>query len=398
MGDLLRPRFGAGPSHLERKRLWRLIWMTCPGIGAKRLQCLHEARAGGLEQAWSAAPEDLQAALASARRLGPSELKAFLAYRERIGAEPLSHPITTEERERWSRRRQLLPGDRAMPTAIANLEQPPLQLLWRGKGSLWAALRERQAVAVMGTRQPSRHGMEMARRIGRALAQAGWPVLNGLAEGIDAAAHQGCLEAGGAPIGVIGTPLTSASPRHQRSLQEEVARQGLLISEWAEGTAVKPAHFSLRKRLILALANAVVLVEFPEGSSSQRDAQRAWEKEIPLWVVPGDAGRPAAAGSNQWLQRGATALINTETLIEALGPGPLKRVQAAAASRIEQRLAGREALLLAALGAGASLDELCRRLRSQPQLLSRRLLQLELAGLICSEPGLWWRPSAGASL
>ena len=101
----------------------------------------------------------------------------------------------------------------------------------------------------------------MARAIGRALAEAGWPVVSGLAEGIDAEAHQGCLEAGGRPVGVLGTPLSRVYPRHHHQLQAAVGEQGLLVSELAQGTPGRPGHFALRNRLQVGLAKALVLVE-----------------------------------------------------------------------------------------------------------------------------------------
>ena len=410
MGDLLCPRFSAqslepaapdtrhpsGPA-AERNRLWRQIWMGCPGIGWKRLQNL-ETNLGGLETAWAASPEDLQQTLQASRRLGARELEAVLRYRAQVGPQPLSNPITAEQRKRWRQARQLLPGDPALPRSLAELERPPMQVLWQGQGCLWANLREGDAIAVVGTRKPSRHGLQMARRLGRVLAQAGWPVLTGLAEGIDAAVHEGCLEAGGTPIAVIGTPLQRISPRHHATLQTHVAQRGLLISEWAEGTAVKAAHFSLRKRLLVALAKAVVLVECPLSSSALQSAQLAWESGVPLWVVPADAGRSSAAGSNRWLSLGATALLSPDDLIKTVGIGPLKPSRASKTQAEQLALTGREALLLAAIGAGASLEQLCRRLRQEPQQLSERLLKLELEGVIKSEPGLWWRPGAAGSL
>ena len=418
MGDLISPRFGALPlpaqkppqkpaqepeagqdtgPPMESDRLWRQVWMSCPGIGWKRLQHL-EAKLGGLEQAWAASPDQLRRVLGDGRNLGARELDAVLAYRSKVGAAPFSDPITAEQPRRWRQRRQLQPGDPALPESLANLERPPMQLFWRGRGSLWACLRKREAIAVVGTRQPSRHGLQMTRCIGQALAEAGWPVLSGLAEGIDAAAHQGCLEAGGTPIGVLGTPLQRVYPRHHTALQQQVGERGLLISEWAEGSVVKAAHFSLRNRLLVALAQAVVLVECPQSSGAQQSAQLAWRGGLPLWVVPADAARSSAAGSNHWLGRGATALVNPSDLIDALGPGPLRAPERRRVQPEERSLAGREALLLAAIGAGASLEQLCTRLRQQPQQLSERLLQLELAGLISSEPGLWWKPGASAAL
>jgi DNA processing protein len=232
----------------------------------------------------------------------------------------------------------------------------------------------------------------MARAIGRALAEAGWPVVSGLAEGIDAEAHQGCLEAGGRPVGVLGTPLSRVYPRHHHQLQAAVGEQGLLVSELAHGTPGRPGHFALRNRLQVGLAQALVLVECPESSGALHSATIAWELGMPIWVVPADASKFSAAGSNRWLGQGATPLLSPADLLSSLGAGPLMARAAAEPTAEHGALQLREAALLGAMGAGASLDQLCDRLRLSPAVLSERLLRLELAGLLRSEPGLWWRP------
>ena len=408
MGELLRvsftgrgePRADASPGQplqgpaREHQRLWRLIWAGAPGIGWQRLQRL-EAMFGGLEQAWQASGAELNQALAGRTALPAAALSALDRYRQQLGPEPLSWPVLPQQRRRWRQRGVLVHGDPALPPSLETLERPPLQLFWQGRGALWAALRCQQAVAVVGTRRPSRHGLLQARAIGRALAQAGWPVVSGLAEGIDAAAHEGCLEAGGAPVAVLGTPLERVYPRHHGQLQAAVGRQGLLVSELAAGTPGRAGHFALRNRLQVALAQAVVLVECPASSGALHSASLAWDQGMPLWVVPADTNRSSAAGSNRWLSQGATALIDPQDLINNLGAGPLRQPSSAQgpAGPAQGPLLQREAALLAALGAGASLDQLCDRLRQSPAQLSERLLQLELAGLLRSEPGLWWRPS-----
>lgn len=373
----------------ERERLWRRLWSEAPGIGWLRLKRLHN-HFGNLERAWDASAEDLRLALAGSR-WSLQGLQALQAYRERIGPSPFSQPPSPEQRQRWRGERCLVWGDAALPGSLEQLERPPLQLYWQGNGSLWACLRQRQAVTVVGTRHPSRHGEAMARQLGRALAEAGWPVVSGLAEGIDAAAHEGCLNAGGRPVAVLGTPLERVYPRHHGALQQRVADAGLLVSELGPGTPVRAGHFAARNRLQVALARAVVLVECPLQSGALHSAEMAWEEGTPLWAVPADTSRTSAAGSNRWLAQGATALLKAEDLISTLGPGPLRRCRQdtqAGASDLEQR----EAALLAALGAGASLEQLCWRLRQQPEQLGPRLLKLELAGVLTSEPGLWWRP------
>jgi DNA processing protein len=374
----------------ERERLWQRVWCECPGIGWTRLQGLRD-QFSSLEQAWGADLHDLKAATG----LGPKGLARLEAYRQRWGQTPLPQPLTPAARLQWRRRRCLLPDDRALPEAIRALERPPLQLYWQGNGALWPRLRKQQAVAVVGTRRPSRHGEVMARAIGQALAEAGWPVVSGLAEGIDAAAHAGCLERQGHPVAVLGTPLERVYPRHHEDLQQRVARQGLLVSELPAGAAVQPGHFAARNRLQVALAKAVVVVECPAASGALHSARLAWDQGLPVWVVPADAGKVSASGSNRLLLQGATALLDPADLIRELGAGPL-RPQGQTSSPPMPAAAGslqlREAALLAALGRGASLEQLCERLRQTPGVLSKRLLQLELAGLLRAEPGLWWRP------
>jgi len=378
------------PGERERQRLWRLLWSECPGIGWQRLERLEQAF-GSLEQAWQA-PADQLSAKSTGLRLGRTALAEVMGYRNRLGAQPLPQPLTAEQRQRWRRRRCLLHGDPALPESLADLERPALRLFWHGRGALWGALRRRQAIAVVGTRRPSRHGETMALAIGRALAEAGWPVVSGLAEGIDAAAHEGCLERGGSPVGVLGTPLDRVYPRHHEQLQRRVGERGLLISEWANGTPVRRGHFAERNRLLVALSRAVVLVECPEGSGALHSANLAWQLSMPLWVVPADAGKISAAGSNRLLSHDATPLLDPADLVRDLGPGPLQRPQQTPPTQQQQQIHNREVALLAALGSGASLEQLCSRLRQSPAALSRRLLALELAGVLRSEPGLWWRP------
>ena len=281
----------------------------------------------------------------------------------------------------------LVPGDRALPPALAQLSRPPLALYWQGQGALWPLLARRQAVAVVGTRRASRHGMRMAEAIGQALAEAGWPVVSGLAEGIDAAAHGGCLARSGRPVAVLGTPLERVYPRHHGPLQGAVATAGLLISEQPPGAAVRAGHFAARNRLQVALARAVVVVECPLQSGALHSARLAWQQQLPLWVVPADTTRQSAAGSNRLLAQGATALLEPQDLGRQLGPGPLagRRSPAIAPST------GGDLELLAALGRGASLEELCGALHQPADRVAERLLHLELAGLVCAEPGPSWR-------
>ncbi|MEB3334609.1 MAG: DNA-processing protein DprA, partial [Cyanobacteriota bacterium] len=218
---------------------------------------------------------------------------------------------------------------------------------------------------------------------------------SGLASGIDGAAHEGCLQAGGVPVGVLGTPLERVYPRHHAPLQAAVAQEGLLLSELPPGATVSKGSFALRNRLLVALARAVILVECPLGSGALHSAELALTEGIPLWVVPADTGRVSAEGSNGLLARGATPLIRPEDVLLSLGRGPFG---APPPAQGESAAIGQESSgwaesdpLLAALGHGASMDDLCTALNAPAQELLPRLLELEASGVLVAEPGLLWR-------
>lgn len=370
-----------------RMRLWWLLWSRCPGVGPQRLASLLNGF-GNLELAWKAS-----SALLASRCHWPDPLLASVsAYQQQWGPDPLPQ---VAHRWRWGRQ-VLMPGDHRWPPKMLQAQPAPSALYWSGRGSLWRHLAERQAIAVVGTRRPSRHGLHVARQIGAVLAEGGWPVVSGLAEGIDGAVHGGCLESEGVPIGVLGTPLARVYPRHHASLQAAVELHGLLLTELPPGASVSRGSFALRNRLQVALASAVILVECPHGSGALHSAELAWREGLPLWVVPADTGRPSAEGSNSLLARGATPLTRPDELLASLGRGPLlrpsspRRQEPPARGQPKGSMADR---LLVALGAGATMEELCTTLESSPQALLPHLLDLEVNGAVVMEPGLYWRPS-----
>jgi DNA processing protein len=152
--------------------------------------------------------------------------------------------------------------------------------------------------------------------------------------------------------------------------------------------------------LQVALAAALVVVECPERSGALLSAELAWKHELPIWVVPADAGKTSAIGSNRLLVQGATPLLTPADLIASIGEGPFKsksrslpsspvvssRPLASATSMATKRQA-----LLGALGSGSNLDQLSLDLGWSCQDITAALLELELAGLVLAQPGLRWR-------
>ena len=275
----------------------------------------------------------------------------------------------------------LLPGDSAWPCSLDGVNSPPSGLYVEGDRSLLRYLNARTAIAVVGTRSASDHGLAMAEELGRALAEAGWPVLSGLAEGIDAETYRGCLSRKGVPIAVLGTPLDRVYPAHHRSLQQQVGRQGLLVSPNRSGCRVHPGQFAARNRWLVAFAQALVVVECPQRSGALISARWASRMQCPVWVVPGDARRWSCRGSNALLRDGATALIHPEELFASLGDGPLK----------PEDSRGKHQRVMEAIGSGATFDQLLLRLQCSPAELAPQLLALECQGELLCESGLHWR-------
>ena len=331
------------------------------------LRALSRDRSVGPDQLWRWSTERL------ARALGwPSHCqRAVDRYRRDQGLHPdLDVPSCV-----------LLPCDPAWPRCLDHLDQPPSGLYVDGTRALLQLLQSREAIAVVGTRAASDHGLAMADELGRALAEAGWPVLSGLAEGVDAAAHRGCLARNGAPIAVLGTPLDRVYPAHHRPLQEQVAEQGLLISATRPGARVHPGHFAARNRWLVSFAKALVVVECPQRSGALISARWASQMQCPVWVVPGDARRWSCRGSNALLHERATPLIQPQDLLRRLGAGPLKSDD----SQLKTQA------LMGAIGSGASLDDLVSRLHCTHAELATQLLDLERQGELLCESGLHWR-------
>ncbi len=348
-----------------------------------RQVCSAAAQApGGLQELWRWSLPRLQRAF----EWPESVLCSFERYRNSLGLQPCTEVPG----------HVLLPCESRWPACFENLERPPLSIQWRGNADLLDLLSSQQAIAVVGTRRPSSHGLRMADGLGRALAQARWPVVSGLAEGVDAAAHRACLEAGGQTVAVLGTPLHRVYPPEHRQLQQAVADNGLLITELRDSERVTRSGFARRNRLLAAVTRAVVLVECPRNSGALRTAAMARALDIPVWVVPADALRDSAQGSNALLGSGAEVLIDPQDLIQQLGPGPC--VSGALGDAGGDKQSGNaipcsavQSRLLNLLNDDFSFDELVQSLQSDPESIASELLKLELAGRVMAQPGLRWR-------
>lgn len=208
-----------------------------------------------------------------------------------------------------------LPGDAEYPAALLDDPELPAVLFYLGDPAVAVARR----VAIVGTRRCTAYGRQTARRLGAELTEAGVVVVSGLALGVDGAAHEGVLEAGGSPLGVVGSGLDVVYPRRHFRLWNSVAERGLLISESPLGAAPEPWRFPARNRIIAGLAEVVVVVESHEAGGSQHTVDAAISRGVPVMAVPGPVGSAPSAGSNRLLVDGAAPVLSASEVLVALG-------------------------------------------------------------------------------
>lgn len=201
------------------------------------------------------------------------------------------------------------------PLLLKEIANPPCCLWTRGDRTLFA----HTAVAVVGARNATREGLEIAYQIATDLARAGVVVVSGLARGIDAAAHTGALDAKGKTIAVLGTGIDRVYPSENKELHERIATHGLLVTEFPPGSPPDLFHFPQRNRIISGLSKAVVVVEAREKSGSLITARLAGEQGRDVMVVPGPIRSGQNRGGHALLRDGAKLVEAAVDILQELG-------------------------------------------------------------------------------
>ena len=198
-------------------------------------------------------------------------------------------------------------GDGAYPTGLRNIEDPPLVLYYKGTLPNWQA---QPVIGVVGTRQASSYGLQVAKRLGSQIAICGGLVVSGAASGIDAAAMEGALEAGYPTVGVLGCSVDMVYPAQNRNLFRNTLLKGCLLSQYPPGSRIYPSNFLQRNRIISGISQGVLVVEAPAQSGALSTARHALTQGRDLFAVPGNLGVATSMGSNILLQEGAYAVLN----------------------------------------------------------------------------------------
>lgn len=216
--------------------------------------------------------------------------------------------------------RAVLRLSREWPVPLDEMEplEPPAMLYARGRPLSGVE----KAVAVVGSRNPSAAGMLATKQIARALAEAGFVVVSGLAIGIDAAAHRAALDAGGTTIAVVGAGLDQNYPARNARLRREIEERGTVLSEYPDGTEAFPNHFPARNRIIAALSLGTVVVEGTAMSGALITARHAFDAGRSVFAVPGSIRNPLAAGPNELIRTSlATMITDVQHIFDDLAPG-----------------------------------------------------------------------------
>jgi DNA processing protein len=262
------------------------------------------------------------------------------------------------------------------PPLLRAIHDPPSGLFLRGAAK--PELLSRPAVAIVGARACSGYGSAVGRSLARDLAVAGLVVVSGLARGIDAEAHRGALETGGATIAVLGCGIDRDYPAAHAELASRVANAGLIVSEYAPGVEPAPWRFPARNRIVAGLCAATVVVEARERSGALITADLALEEGREVFAVPGEITSSLSAGTNTLLKLGAAPLTSASDVLASFG--------------IELEAGPDETSPLLEL-LPASADEIVRKTGLGADEVARALVELELEGRVVVRDGMYRRAS-----
>lgn len=373
----------------------RLTLHNLPDIGPRRFQ--------QLLRCFGSAYDALHADAAEWRSLGLPET----AHHERNHPRLLQRVTGTLRWLEAADHHLLCSEDARYPALLNELHDAPPLLFVAGEPTIL----ERPQLALVGSRRASRAGVSEAGSFARHLAAGGFVITSGLALGIDAAAHQGALDAGGLTVAVLGTGLEEIYPTRHVALAQRIRDNGgALVSELPLTTSAQAGNFPRRNRLISGLSLGVFVVEAGLSSGSLITARLAAEQGREVFAMPGPIHHAGSRGCHQLLREGAQLVESVADILDNLrgwqncAPAPRKRSNTAPPTRRQTppTIAPKQGTLLRAepSAEGAALlnhlkhtpldtDALAERCGQPISTLLALLTELELDGHLCAENGVW---------
>ncbi len=326
--------------------------------------------------------------LLSIRGTGTEIIKKIIAARKKVD------PAAEVERAAELGAEILTPADDRYPEPLRHIYDPPLALYI--KGTLEA--KDRHALAVVGSRHTTSYGRECALSFSAQLARAGFTVVSGLARGIDTAAHQGALKAGGRTLAVLGGGLHDIYPPENRALAEEIAASGAVITEFQLGREPDKTTFPIRNRIVSGLSKGVLVVEAGLSSGAMITANVAAEQGKSVFAIPGRIDSPTSQGAHHLIKNGARLVESVTDIMDDVSslfaasarnsPGrpPDESLRTA---RVHIPLSEVEQAVMQRLGEDDSIDvdTLTRQCGLPVATVSATLLMLEMKKLVRILPG-----------
>ena len=271
-------------------------------------------------------------------------------------------------------------ADERYPQQLKHIPDPPVILFCRGNLGL---LNESQ-IAIVGSRGATVQGKSIAFDWAQEFARAGLTITSGLALGIDAQAHRGALHAGGQTLAVLGTGVDICYPKRNCSLYNDIASNGLLVSEFAPGSGAKAGHFPKRNRIIAGLSLATLVVEAEQKSGSLITARLAAEYNKDVMAIPGSINNHYTSGCHHLIKQGAALVEKPADVLEELGVFTKTSLYTNKTPPEQES----DSALLAHMGYDPiSVDELAIRSKMPVAQLLTELIDLELEGVIESTSG-----------
>lgn len=343
---------------------------------------------------WGSAEAALEAIDSMPAASADRRLARELQMRQRSG---LARDLQAAARDPLSVQREmaalggwlLTPLDPAYPDAFHHLAEPPLVIYGIGRRD---ALRRSHSVALVGTRRPTTAARDLTHRVAERLVAIGATVVSGLALGVDGAAHQSVLEAGGETVAVVGGGLDRPGPGRHRRLAVAIASHGAVVGELAPSVSATRGTYPRRNRLIAALASATIVIEAPARSGALITARHALEQGKQLFVAPGRPLDRRIAGSLALLRESpAIPLVGLDELVADLGfggPDHGAAISSNTLGRLDAEIALRslgeqERVVAEAIARGPqTVDRLCQLTGIETGVVSAALTILQMRGWI----------------
>lgn len=267
----------------------------------------------------------------------------------------------------------------AYPQHLRNIPDAPELLYYIGDLSLI----QNPIYAIVGTRRTSPYGRWAATEISKRIASCGIPIVSGMAEGIDSCAHRGCLDVGTPTVAVLGTGIDVPFPRSNMHLYDEIAKNGLILSEYEPGHPGQQWTFPQRNRIISGLSKTVIVVEGAYKSGSMITANLALAQGRDVFAVPGNINNPNSTGVNSLIADGAGSIVDINEVLETLGiVGNQIEIAVSNCSEEELRI-----LEFIKNNPGISAEDIASALYLEFSTVLSKTCHMELKGLLRQESG-----------